>query len=457
MLTLLLACTSPGDDRAAWLTDALVDDNRVWLSRDPALLAHKYEVMAEDPYDFVRATAGVFLRDLTRSGTGREPSPFPRTSDGAAVLIVGDPHPENLGTLLPVDGPGPTDPDAAPLLYEVVDLDGAVFGPWILDPRRALVGLHTLAAPSCDLTCREGLATTFARAWLDELASPTLAPGDVLGRSAIVDDVVQDALVEGAARSRLLELTEDGPSGRRLLRVPGPVDEGLANLTADEGRQLDRLLEAMPRPAGFRVLDAARRYGGGVASLPALRYVVLFDRGDDGPADDELLQLREVVDPPTIPRPVTQVPMTWDDGADRVLDTHRAAWSRPDADPRLAAMTDGVQVFKALSWSSFNGAIDHARVQRRLAEGRYEEADLLDLADVLGRRLADVQARVPAPGGVPARDTLLAEVDGAEDTFVQVCATDAELDLQRALADHALFVDALDRLGPLLGADRMGP
>ena len=68
---------------------------------------------------------------------------------------------------------------------------------------------------------------------------------------------------------------------------------------------------------GEPVIDVARRYGMGVASLPAVRYALLFDLGDDSPDDDAMLFLREVVDPPAPPGRLPSVPLLFDSNAAR--------------------------------------------------------------------------------------------------------------------------------------------
>ncbi len=133
----LLACVSdvPDDARTAWVRDVLTRDNAPWLSRDPDLLAAKYARMAEDPYDFMRGSLSVFLADASAPHAGRSRTTFLDAPEAAAVLVAGDPHPENVSTMLPGG-------DATrPAVLELVDLDGAAFGPWTVDVRRGALGL----------------------------------------------------------------------------------------------------------------------------------------------------------------------------------------------------------------------------------------------------------------------------------------------------------------------------
>lgn len=431
----------PSAARRAWLVDVLADDNRVWEGRWDEL-ADKYAAMADDPFDFVRGTLGVFLRDVERPGTGRAPTAFLTRPESAAVLLVGDPHPENLGTYLPGEGPGPTE-GPVPLRLEWNDFDGAAFGPWILDVRRAIAGQSALLdGAGADRETVALAARDFAEGYLDALDHEPAAVADPLTSSLPVAHLVTDASEEGLRREQLLEATELVTGGRRF-RAGGD----LVGLDLEQRAQVERLLAAYGGPAGFRVLDVGRRLGAGITSLPALRYVVVWDRGDGGPDDDELLQLREVVDPPAWPGRTLP---TFDDGADRVLAAPRQLWSRPDADVRLAGLVDGAQVFKVQTWSSFHESLDHHEAAQDLAAGRPSDAS--GFARELGAALGGAHGRSVTADGGPARDTILAEVDGRRDAFVAERVRDALPDLDRALGDHLLFQSALDEFGPLLGA-----
>lgn len=459
--TFLLAAGCAGADadavRAAWLVDVVHQDNLVWRSRDPALLAEKYERMAADPYDWMRGSATVFLRDLERAGTDRLETAFVGGKETAEVAIVGDPHPENLGLFAVGLDEAPAEPA---LLLEVADLDGAGFGPYLVDVRRALLGMATLLdGAGCDRDCREPVLEAEAEAWAEELdaideGDPPFVAGVPAGSNGgalgLVIERARDRVVErGEARIVYGEATEPGSSGHRRFRVvaaPDEAGEGLVHPTPEERAELDRLLARLEAPAGFRVLDRARRYGIGVASLPAVRYAVLWDRGDPSDDDDALLQLREVVDPPWIPG--LRTAGTYDSQADRIVSATLAAWSRPDVDPWLQAVTDGARTFKVLSWSSWDETLDHARIAGDFRDGVIGREDLEELGEVLGRHLGSLHARALTADGLPAIDALIREVDDREDAFVREQVEAAERDLQATLRDHRLFVRAL-RAGAL--------
>ena len=77
------SCADVSDDpRAAWLQTSLVDDNRVYLDREPELVALKFEKMRRDRYAWLRGTAGQFMRDAARPDGPASHASF-ATAEGA--------------------------------------------------------------------------------------------------------------------------------------------------------------------------------------------------------------------------------------------------------------------------------------------------------------------------------------------------------------------------------------
>ncbi len=463
LLLLLAACAGPADPREAWLVDALVDDNRIWLTRDRTLLAQKYAAMAADPYDFFRATAGVWLRDQARAGTERPTTRFLRTPGALEILLAGDPHPENFGAFLP----GLNADNAVAL--DLNDLDGAAWGPWLWDLRRAATGVRMAVEPvdACDAACADAAVDALARAYADELL--TLQAGgapvdasDLVAHGRIVGDLLDKAEEEGRRREREADETDPGEEGLVLVREPLDEDgRGHLSLTPVEQRLVDGLMASFAAhpaaPPGFRVRDATRRYGRGVASLPALRFVVLYDTGDPGDADDRLLQTREVVDPPAVPGLARPVEGLFASQSARIEGAPRALWARPDNDPRLAGLIVEGLTFKTLTWSGYSEGLDHGDIQEALDDGDVDAADVAGMAALMGRLLAGAHARAPTAAGPAGLDVLVADLDGDVDGLAEELVTASAADLARSLADHGRLLRALDRLGPWLGADALGP
>jgi hypothetical protein len=87
------------------------------------------------------------------------------------------------------------------------------------------------------------------------------------------------------------------------------------------------------------------------------------------------------------------------------------------------------------------------------ASGDYDVRDLQGLASRNGRTLAASHARGLTSEGASSLDAIQQDLgeDGA--LFVEERVADASRDLARSAADLALFQQALDAFGPLLGAE----
>lgn len=460
----LLGC-GPVDGRRAWLVEQLTRDNAPWLTRDPELLAGKYRAMAADPYDYMRGTAAIFLADLGRPGTDRTPTAFVDARRGADLLLLGDPHPENFGVMLPAGG----DPERD-LYLEMQDLDGAAHGPWIWDLRRAAVGLSMLLHPAeavCPpASCRDAAVAALAHGYVDEIEALAdtgrgwVDPTSRHDHGGLIRDFLDDTRQDGLAQRRLFKETDPHPEreGERVLERDEALDEegdGLLEPTPAQQAQLDVLLHqlAPSMPAGFRVLDAVRHHGRGVASFPATRFAVLWDTGAPGTDDDGLLTLREVLDPPAVPGLWLPVEGLFADGASRVPAASRQLWRVPTADPHLAGLSDGPLPFKVQTWSYHHDGLDHEDLVDALLDGDHGVEDVLGLSRLLGGLIAGAHARSRTATGEPAFEDVAFWVVGAGEALAEETVEAARRDLTRTLDDHELFTEALDDLGPWLGAE----
>ena len=481
LLVLVAACAPVSYDQAriAFLRDTLTADNAIWLGRDTDLLAGKYAKMSADPFDFMRGTSALFYADLSRPDPSRPETRFLTAPEAGSILLAGDPHPENFGAGLPGEEPAldaagqDVAAREATIDIELDDLDGSAFGPYLLDVRRGSLGVALLARhlDGCAEDCVAAGVEAFATAYVAEIQALSAdATGGVstAARSAVCTDddgrMVADLCAAAASDGALGEVLASYTtveSGVRRLIVDEQLDDagkGILPLTPDEDAQLSRLLDGWTsRPADFRELDRARRFGSGVASFPAVRYVVLWDHGADSGTDsgddDHLVSIREVVDPPNPPGRSAAVPVLFDSNAARIEQVAWLLWSRRDADVRMAGLADGASTFKVTTWSGYVQGFNHSDLQAGWASGAYDVRDLQGLASRNGRTLADSHARGVTSEGAPSQDAIPRDLgeDGA--LFVAERVADASRDLARSEADWALFQQALDAFGPLLGAE----
>lgn len=451
-----LACEpTESDPRTARLVSTLHRADYPSLRARPSLVARKFARMRESRFAFYRGTYPVFTRDAMEGDPRAARTQF---APGALVSGIGDAHPENVGVLLGAD---------ETLGLEFNDFDAADRVPYVWDLRRLAAGLCVAAAESNagDATARETLvaaapriAAAAVRAYLDALRSFVQgAPRERITAGADapnVQDLFRRGLRDQRARAELSELTVVREGQRRLVRgAPDPAapDERLEDLSTPALESLPALLERYRarlrvayEPAYFTVLDAARQYGSGVASMPRVRVLVLVRGPTDALEDDVILEVKELGDSGA---PGTLAPGVFADHvAERVRSFAYAAWESPEREPLWSTehwLGMPVQIraereaHKSLRVSRMTGALG-------------TPAALTATARVLGALLARVhcasdESRASAAAIVRAVD------ERGDEAFVSE-HVDAALAYARQVSeDHQRFAAALDERGPLLG------
>lgn len=463
LLQIVLACgivgcgpPTPDESRKAEIANVIASADEPLLRTRPNLVAGKYARMAAHPYDFFRGTVPLSWHDYQNNRFGLAESGF--ALDGPLAPVLGDPHPENFGTLLGADGE---------LALEPNDFDGSDFAPYLWDLRRLVTGmalaarLTNLDDPAAhEITARA--ARAIARAAAEAYAQAIIALSKGAERTRMtqgdgdptLDDLFERAREDLADRTELAELTTLDQGQRRLRRgVLDPADPAeryldlppwaLAALpnTLSEYR---RSLVNPPESAYFNVLDAARAVGSGVASWARVRVILLVRGPTDDPGDDVMLELKELNDsglgghyPPFV---------RYDDVAERIRSTSRAAWVRPDAEP----------LWGTSEWLGFPVQIKresdaHKTIRvRRMSEELGTPAALEGLARRLGEVVARAHTATPKNAEWVARD--VAYVIARDPAgFADEQADVGDRYAQRALADHGLFRAVLEERGPRLG------
>lgn len=454
----LLACGAPAPDEArkAEIANVLSAADEALLRTRPALVAGKYARMAANPYDFFRGTVPLSWHDYRNNNFDYGTSDF--GLDGPLAPALGDPHPENFGTLLGADGT---------LALEPNDFDSADFAPYLWDVRRLVAGMALAASltnsedpEARDATARKSrdIARAAAEGYAQSISA--LAKGAPRARITEAGDDPNLADLFSRADDDLLQRTELDTltwldnGRRRLLRgVLDPADPAEQYLDLPAWaiktlpatlRQYRETLSHAPEPEYFHVLDAVRALGSGVASWARVRVVLLVRGPTDDPADDVLLELKELNDsgfgglyPPAV---------HYDDVAERIRTTSRAAWAEPDAEP----------LWGTSEWLGFTCQIKREsdaqktlRV-RRMKEERGTPEALESLARHLGEVLARAHSATPKHAAWVARD-VAAIVNRDPVRFVEEQADIGNDYASRVLADHALFRAVLEERGPRLG------
>jgi len=454
----LVACGSPtpDDTRKAEIASVIASADEPLLRTRPHLVAGKYARMAASPYDFFRGTVPLSWHDYRNNQFGFGASAF--ALDGPLAPALGHPHPENFGTLLGADGT---------LAFEPNDFDGADFAPYLWDVRRLVAGMALAArlTNSEDPAAQEETAQAsraIARAAAEAYARAIVALSKGGERTRIteaeknpvLDDLFSRADEDLTNRTELSDLTTLDNVVRHLRRgILDPADPAeryldlppwaLAALPNTLARYRQSLMNP-PDSTYFDLLDAVRAVGSGVASWARVRVVLLVRGPTDDPADDVLLELKELNDsglgghyPPFV---------HYNDIAERIRATSRAAWARPDAEP----------LWGTSEWLGFSCQIKREsaahktlRIQRMSKERGTPEA-LEGLARQLGEVLARTHTATPKNAEWVARDIAYV-IEKDPSRFADEQADVGERYAERVLADHKLFRAVLEERGPRLG------
>ncbi|MFO0611448.1 MAG: DUF2252 family protein [Polyangiaceae bacterium] len=441
------ACAEPKDPRAAVVIDVLAKADEPLIRARPALVASKYTAMRASAFAFYRGSFPLYLRDARVGDAGRTRFDV----EGLFPLAVGDAHPENFGVLQAGDGSYGLEPN---------DFDGSDRYPWLWQLRRLTIGM-VLASRSAGSDAEADVV----RATVDAYASAVSAYGAGAqrtrvtepGSDVVIADLFERANEDGATHAELSELTTvDGTGERRLLRgafddgqkfledVPAVVDAALPG-TLDRYRET---LLAPPPPAFFRVKDAAREYGAGIASLARVRVLILVEGPTSAVEDDVLLELKELADSGAGGFGASG--FVADSPGERVLSISRRLWAIPNAAP-LWGVSDllGLPVQVRAELAGEKG------IKLKRLEGERATPEALS---TLGATLGALLARLDAAGSADGRGVddgtiaaITATVGRDRDRFVdeQVAASIDYAD--RVEADWQTFIRALDDLGPRLG------
>lgn len=448
------ACDAPLDTRSALIIQTLLDTDRDLIAMRPALVAAKYEAMAEGPQPFLRGTAVVFYRDRSRYQDAQ--AALIHGAGAEQVLLYGDPHLENIGATL----------DDSGVLLDGIDYDASLAGPFGWDLRRASLALYLglslggLDTEASKQSVRE-LTQSYGRSVALRQAGQPLAPvREVPGAAGrILLELLADGSQRYAMREELSEYTQGIDGRRTLLR-----DERMLDVPAPWRAELPRLLATYrdTRRAGrgddaqFIVLDAVQRLGTGIASFPNLRFWVLV-RGD-GENKEWLLELKEERDPPQpitwlgrgpigAPGTTPEQPPAFHNAA-RVVHASRCLLASPTSEPDLGYVAWGGVSFQVRAVQRGRRDLDVERLAGRLREGRYDAADAAELGRDIGALLAGGHTRCGDATAIARALSAPGDLARLAERMAELAASDhAEL-----LRDLYLFQRAREQRGPLLGA-----
>jgi uncharacterized protein (DUF2252 family) len=426
-------CAPSVPAREVEVATVLARADEIMLHTRPGLVRGKYERMATDQYDFYRGGLPLFRHDwelgrASRSAFGEGLRP---------VWGLGDPHPENFGTLVARDGTAGVEPN---------DFDSADRVPYLFDLRRLTAGMALgarLADPSLDPV---KIASETARAYASALQGYAQgAPAERLEVSlkdhdAIVADLFKRTSRDYNARTELSDFTVLDDAGTRSFRR-GIIDPTQPTQTFEDLPDFARaaIAPVLTRLGSLTVIDAVREFGSGVAAWPRARVLVLAT----GAEGDFILEIKELGESGVAGwyAPV----LAAEDTPQRVEGGARRAWSRPDADPHF--FTTQWLGLPVLVRSELGGN-KNVRVSRWVG-ARASQETLEAFGRILGGLLARVHSR-SEPSTVSAiANRLTANLDA----FAAEQGAFSDVYSAQVLDDQLALISSLARLGPSLGIE----
>ncbi len=463
-LLLVAACGEGPSAREGVFVNAMVRADLPLLRSRPQLVAGKYRQMKTALFQFHRGVLPVYLTDARDAALPIGRSRF--ALDLPLVVGMGDPHPENVGVLFDRNGVPRIEPN---------DLDGVELVPYLRDLRRLLVGVAIasvstnaadpvraaeVAARTRDIikACAEGYRTAIFE-YAGGAAPEVIDTGKGVPN---LEDLFKRGKKDYASRDELAGLTVLEGTTRRLKdaelgEVIDPTEPASALRTLpkvalealpDTLERYRRGLTDPPPPEFFRVLDAKRELGSGVASWPRIRVLVLVRGPTDAPGDDVVLELKELADAST--STTTWPTQHFRSVEARIEFAKLKVWSVPAADGlwgtsrwlglpvQIRTESEGNKTLRVARMTGTNGTVD-----AMLATARF-------LGRMLARTHASPAGELPlgsdkpaaAVGAVVARDPAGFDAEQVEATLAY---------LETVQSDFARFPALLADLGPTLG------
>jgi uncharacterized protein (DUF2252 family) len=470
VLSLMTGCDVPPDARAQWLQTTLVLDNQVFLDTDPGQAQAKFARMSLSLYAYFRGTMPQFARDLAEGGgAGRGASRY-ATAETADVALVGDPHPENIGSFRDANGA---------LVIDFNDFDAATYGPYHFDVRRLALGFY-VAAVELEVGEPLAMAEAVVTGYVAEVgamdagrsAATAMAAGEDHGE--ILNYTLRKAAEDGAAREELDDYTRVLAERREMFLgdVEPPVEwaigdhamsvarDEVAAMSAAEMHDVAQLVAQWPTtlldagvmaPQALAIKGASRRLGAGVASFAAPRFYVLLEGPTTDLADDVLLEIKRVYDPPPLPGLLRLPSRPFADNGTRVVAMQRALQTTAANDPLLGSANVGAASYRVRDRSKFQRGVDLAKIAEKLDEGDFSAVDLEVLAGQAGQLLARSHARAPRQGGEPGLVAITAALATEPAGFVTETVAFVRDYAPVLRADYERFLDAIAADGPSLG------
>lgn len=364
------------------------------LKRKADLVAQKYAKMSRTPFAFFRGTAW-----MSRDGASRFKTPA-----SSQLAIVGDPHPENVGTFLDAGGQ---------LVLEFNDFDLAGYGSYIDDLRRLAVGIGIVASMAELTPAKQAAAVTAA----------------VVGYQAQVG-----ALARGQA-AMILHANQLGEKLDQLLTKPDTEPADVLDASPDEVSLATAIVGEYSKSVVHRapfVIKRVTALSSGVASFSALRLRVVLRETAVANDDDITIEIKASASP----------------NVAAVIAIQRQFHEPLQADAWLGSVLIDERAFLVRRVSSIERRISAKRFAKRIERGHSNELE--ELASAFGALLARGHCVALDRNGKPGLSAMTAALEagpGLAEETVAHAASEVKLNEAR----FSVFRDLLVSRGPTLG------
>ncbi len=458
----LVACGDVDEQtaRRSWLQSTLIQDNYDIILREPELSAGKFAKMDATYYNYFRGTAAQFYRDQTQPHDGRPTTTFASVAS-SEVLLIGDPHPENIGSFLTPDDR---------LILEFNDFDAARFGPFMLDVHRLGLGFWTASdmVDSFDADARKQLVEAVAAGYWNQITSG--APGTLQITPAtntftITEDLFRRARRDGDIQEELDEYTVLDGAKRTMFygEIESSTVEGVIGDMVQEVDEQERRLATIAMQIycestvkskcdEVEVKGVSRRLGAGVSSYPLKRWYVLIEGPTASSDDDVLLEVKEIRDAPVIQTLPIFPRQTHFNNAQRVVEGQRILQSDAQADAYLGWAALDSFAFRVRHRTKYQKGFGVDRLMEKVDEGEWTLQDAADFAFQAGQLLARAHASADTLSGKKGASVIAPVFRGrSEDEFKTDVLNFCEVYGPAQSNDYELFGQLRERKGPHLG------
>ena len=468
-----LSCSQPQvSGRDAWLANTLIEDHFHLVSRSAELVAGKFQKMlglydddSSSLYPYMRGTLAQMYRDLGGDYQQVIPSQF-ASSDGVLVLLVGDPHLENLSSHLN---------DSGQLILDWDDFDSAGYGPWIWDLRRLALCLwvlcYDMGVTDISETIMQALSTGYLQGVYDWQIGQRAQPSEGQLLPITIKSFFKKVRQKEADRALLTRYTEFNQEQRLFKRglikaskQKGVIKDALLNLNDKEQIMIKNLvshLKSLKNDLGT-LKDQVRKYGQGVSSYPLMRFYLLFEGASASPNDDEIWEVKELADRPAPPELPLYPPRQFGAQGERVIEARRKLqWRSKESIASLSPSTwidIGQFSFRVRQLSETQKGLSTDDLMKSFAslieDGKYDNALKMieELAHLSGRLLAGAHCHAPALNGRSGGEIITESLQLASNETLATELIDfsaiygAQIEL-----DRAYLLALLNQRGPLLG------